>query len=284
MKILLIVLIFLLNSIETKSQIDTFVLKNKVEQLINQDSIQMFLDFILKEDQHYRGELTNISMDLEHLFTLSYFLNKFGSPTEENFGKSVMVLRSVWIHIPFLALRRLSFPLIHSAYLSGNISENDLRNYYLRKLYEDRFDDDKYLTLPIDSLFSLLNLNSTSSIPIRTLFLETEKIKSLRNIPKKELWKWNGPIKTKIVTVNGERKEMAYSDSPVEIFVLKNCNIYFQKVHSDNSYEPKELIKIGERKFKFKNQITNKYFEIKDNGNLLYKDDSTVFQEYIQSK
>ena len=284
MRLLIFVSIILLTSCVAQSQIDTLRLKNQVDRLNNKDSIQAYLNHILQEDQHYRGDLTNLSMDIEHLISLSYFINKFTFPTEEIFGPPARALRFVWTHVPFLSLKKFSFPLIHSAFLTGHISENDLRTYYLKRLYEDEFDDEKNLSLPIDSLFVLLKLNTTSRIPIHILLLEAEKIKDLRSMSKKETWKWSGSVKSKVVTANGNRVLMTSTDSPVEIFTLENCNIYFRKLHSDNSYEPKELVKIGEGKYKIKNQQTNKYFEIKENGNLIYTDGFDIIYEYRKLK
>jgi len=284
MKVLIALTILILSSGISLSQVDTLRLKNAVDGLKDKNSIQHYLDAIFKEDKYYRGDLTNITKDIEHLISLSYFINKFDYPLEEEYGQSTIALRFIWIHVPFLAMRRISFPLIHKAYIAGVISENDLRTYYMQRLYEDEFDDDNNLSLPIDSLFILLGLNTTSHIPIRDLFEETEKIKALRSLPKKEVLKWRGAVKSKIVTANGERVMMTSSDSPVEIFTLENCNIYFRKIHSDNSYEPKELVKIGEGKYKFKNMLTNKYFEIDREGNLLYTDGAEVIYEYRKLK
>ncbi len=39
-------------------------------------------------------------------------------------------------------------------------------------------------------------------------------------------------------------------------------------------------MKIGEKKFKFKNQQTDRYFEIDPEGNLLYRNTEEVFDLY----
>src|SRR5688572_4922844 len=122
-------------------QPDTLRIKHEVDELTDQNSIQKYLDHIVKEDQLYRGDMTNISLDIEHLISLSYFNNNHAYPTKEVYGQSANSMRLVWIHVPFHDMRRLSFPLIHKAFIAGLISENDLRTYYLQRLYEDRFDD-----------------------------------------------------------------------------------------------------------------------------------------------
>lgn len=264
----------------SSAQIDTARLRQEIDALHDNAAIQAYLTKINKKDQKYRGEQTSLTIDFENLISISYFLNKFPYPKEEQYGNSAKAPRYIWVHVPFESLDRISFPLVLKAFKANEIDEKLLRDYFLRRLYEYKFDDDKLNDTPLDRLFSLLELNTSDQIPIRELVIEIEKIKSLRNQAKKEVWKWHDAEKSKTITANGERVPISYKTPPVEIFTLENCAVYFRKVILDNSYEPKELIKIGTDKYKFKDRQTDKYFEIDESGNLLYRNATEIFDEH----
>lgn len=107
-----------------------------------------------------------------------------------------------------------------------------------------------------------------------------EEQRTFNSQPKKEILKWSAAEKSKWVNVNGEREFWTYKTDPVEIITLENCKVYFRKVFADHSYEPKELQKIGEKKYRFKEQQSSKYFEIDPSGNLLYKDGDEIIDTY----
>jgi len=43
-------------------------------------------------------------------------------------------------------------------------------------------------------------------------------------------------------------------------------------------------MKIGDKKYKLKTQQTDKYFEIDEAENLYYRNDTTVFETYLNTK
>ena len=276
--ILLFIILFTTNQVV--SQPDTMIYKKQVENLTDYASIQTYLDTIYKRDQQYRGDDAITLLDLENLISISYYFNSFEYPSEEVFGEASMAPRLIWIHNSYLGLRRLSFPLILKAFQSGQISEDLLRSRYLRILYAEQFDDDKINEIALAELFELLELNTSNHISIESMIRYMEERRKFNSQPKKEVLRWYGAEKSKWVTENGEKKWWTTRGSPVEIITLENCKIYFRKDHVDHSAEPYELIKIGEKKFKFKNQQTDRYFEIDTDGNLLYRNADEVFDLY----
>lgn len=273
-----IVIIFLCLGIRVVSQPDTLLYKKQIESLKDHASIQAYLDTIFKRDQTYRGDDAVNLFDLENLISISYFVNIHGYPSIEEYGDASSIApRMIWVHNSFRELRRLSFPLILKGFESGQISEENLRTYYLRTLYSDRFDDDKNKVIPLPELFELLELNTSDTISIEALIISMAEIRKFNSQPKKEVLTWHGAEKGKWATVNGERKWLTYKTNPVEFVTYENCKMYYQLISVDNSYQPHELQKIGDRKYKLRNQQTDKYFEIDGDGNLLYRNEDEVF-------
>jgi hypothetical protein len=274
----LILFFIVCSGIQVASQPDTLLYKRQIESLTDHISIQTYLDTIFKRDQTYRNDQTTISIDLENLISISYFVNKYGYPSIEDFGEtSSMAPRLIWVHNSFRELRRLSFPLILKGFESGQINENSLRTNLLRPLYAERFDDDKHKIIPLPELFELLDLNTSDTISIKALIISMAEIRKFYSQSKKEVLTWNAAEKGKWATVNGEQKWLTYKTNPVEFITYESCKMFYHKIHIDNSHEPQELQKIGDRKFKIKNQQTDKYFEIDPDGNLLYRNKDEVF-------
>lgn len=275
---LLIPIFILCSGLPVISQPDTLLYKRQIDSLTDHTSIQAYLDTIFKRDQTYRGDQAVNLFDLENLISISYFVNKYGYPSIEDYGDtSSMAPRMIWVHNSFRELRKLSFPLILKGFESGQISEENLRTYYLRTLYADRFDDDQNKVLPLPELFGLLGLNTSNTISIEAMIISMAQIRKFNSQTKKEVLTWNGAEKGKWATVNGERKWLTYKTDPVEFVTYENCKMYYQLIGVDHSYQPQELQKIGDRKFKLKNQQTDKYFEIDPDGNLLYQNEDEVF-------
>ena len=280
MKILILFFVITIIGIRGVSQPDTMIYKKQIENLTDHASMQMYLDTIFKRDTNYRGNEAITLLDLENLISISYYFNAFGYPSEEDFGFVSMAPRSIWIHNSYLGLRRLSFPLILKAFESRQINEARLRSYYLKHLYLERFAEDEINEIALPELFKLLELNTSDVISIEALISYMEERRTFNSQPKKEVVRWYGEELSKWATVNGERKWCTTRGSPVEIITLENCKLYFRKDNVDHSAEPYELMKIGEKKFKFKNRQTDRYFEIDPDGNLLYRDAVEVFDLY----
>jgi hypothetical protein len=284
MKILTLILVIFLLVSKALSQPDTMTYKRQVEALTDHASIQAYLDTIFKRDQTYRGDQAVTLYDLENLLSISYYVNAYGYPSPEAFGDASYAPRLIWIHNSFLSLRRLSFPLILKAFESGQISESDLRSYYLKNLYADRFDNDDIKDMPLPELYKLLDLNTSGTISILDLITVMEEKRKFNSLPKKEVLKWYGAEKSNWVNENGERKFWTTRGSPVEIITFENCKIYFRIAHGDRSYEPRELQKIGENKFRFKGRQSDKFFQIDADGNLLYRNEQEVFDFHLKQE
>ena len=280
MKISIILFLISLFGIKIASQPDTMIYKRQVEKLTDHSSIQSFLDTLFKRDSFYRGELANNLLDLENLIAISYYVNRYGYPSYDDFGEASKTPWMIWRHTKFNSLRIMSAPLIIKGYQAGEISEDLMRNYLLKVVYNDRFDNDDYKYLPYEEIYTLLGLNTDEFISIEALITKMKEIRLLNSQPKKEILRWKGAEKAKWITANGERVWFQYKTSPVEIMTFENCKTYFRKITIDNSSEYDLLQKIGEGKFRFVNQQTDKYFEIDPEGNLLYRNDKEVFDLY----
>lgn len=280
MKISILLFFIMFTGIKAVSQPDTMIYKKQIENLTDHASIQMYLDTIFKRDTNYRGNEAITLLDLENLISISYYFNAYGYPAEEEYGFASIAPRSIWIHNSYLGLRRLTFPIILKAFQSGQISEALLRSYYLKHLYIERFEDDEINEIALPELFKLLELNTSDVISIEALISYMEERRTFNSQPKKEVLRWYGEELSKWAIENGERKWWTTRGAPVEIITLQNCKIYFRMDCVDHSAEPYELMKIGEKKFKFKNRQTDRYFEIDPEGNLLYRNAEEVFDLY----
>lgn len=280
MKILFLLFAISFMSSKVVSQPDTMLYKKQVEYLMDQSSIQSFLDTLFIRDSFYRGELASDMFDLENLISISYYVNRYGYPSYDDFGEASKTPWMIWKHTKYNSLRILSFPLILKGYQAGEISEDLMKNYLLKAVYKDHFDNNDYKHIPYEDLYTLLGLNIGELISIESLITKMKEIRLLNSTPKKEVLRWYGEELSKWVTENGERKWWTTRGAPVEIITLENCKIYFRKDNVDHSAEPYELMKIGEKKFRYKNRETDKYFEIDPNGNLLYRDAEEVFDLY----
>ena len=263
-------------------QIDSLQILKKVQQLSDYQSKQVFLDEILKNDHKYRGSDKSAMNDLNSLVAISYFINTFGYPTEEEYGRAATNIPFIWVHNSFRELRQIAFPLVHTAYVNGHITDDWLRTYYLKISYQHRFDYDAYLTLPPDEIFRLIEFNTSSKIPIKNLMIAIEEIRKFQSQPIKEAQRWQAAPKPVTMVVNGERVNREKKDPAVEIFTLENCKVFFHALLADQSYEPEELVLIGERKYKFKYRQTDKYFEINTAGNLVYRDKDKILETYLK--
>ena len=284
MKLRLLSVFFLLWCNISLSQPDTLIYQRQTANLSDQASKQNYLDTLLKRDQQFRGNDAITLFDLENLISISYYINQYGFPSSEVFGEASDAPRLIWIHNTYHSLRKLSFPLVLGAFQSGQFTERKLRDYYLKTLYAESYDDDRINEIPLPELFELLDLNTSNSISIEALIYSMEEKRKFNSQPKKEVKFWKGAEKSKWITANGERKLMSYKTSPVEIITFESCKIYFHKINADNSHEPQELQKIGEGKFRFKDRQSDKYFEIDPDGNLLYRTEAEVIDFHLKQE
>jgi hypothetical protein len=259
------------------AQFDTLGLFQEVDNLRDDHARRLFLEKLYAEDGKFRGTETNKTLDLQHLISISYYINKYGHPTEAIHGEPASTAPwAIWAHAKYRNLNLMTFPIILKAFEANELTEKKLRGYCLRVLYDNLYDDELYMELPLQDLYDLLGVNTGNTISIAALIAEMARIKELIQIPKKEIQNWGSAPRSKTVTINGIKTEKTYYTNPVEIFTLENGDIYYRKIFGDSSYDPVQLTRLSERQFKFKDQKTEKYFEIDKDGNLAYRDKQKI--------
>lgn len=263
--------------------IDTLRLKKEVESLIDYDSKLRFLTKIEAEDQAFRGKQTNDSLDLEHLISMAYFVNKFGYPTAKTFGEPACAAWLTWIHQKYRKIDLLSSSIIVKGFLAGELQPKDLKTYYFYQFYHYKFDDSLHLEMPMKVFFDSIGVDTKGPVSIEKIMEEVERNKEFDATKRVSLGTWKTPPKEVIYNLNGQPIKKVFNRSPVQIFTFRDRRIFFYQIFADDSFEPKELIKIGDKKYKFKHQQTDKYFEIDEAGNLYYRNATTVFETYLNT-
>ena len=268
-----------------QGQTDTLKLKQEIDNLADQTAIQNYLKKIYEEDQKYRGNKTIDSLDFEHLISISYFINKFGHPKYSTYGKVSRAPSLVWIHNKYQVIKKEAFPIILKGFLNREIKEFDLRDYYLRVLYNYISDNSDHKTIELPELFKLLKLNTGPNINIEKLIREKERLEALYNQPKNILGKWKQKSESSFLDFEGKPFEVVINFDPVQIYSTKNGQYFFHAHYSDNSHEPRELQVLENGKFKYMYQQTDKYFEINPEGDLLYiSGEKTILKHYKKMK
>ncbi len=262
------------------AQPDTVVIKHEIDALKTPELRKKFLDNLLSLDQAYRGDDVKVSQDMESLVAIACYLNTYGLPDKATYGDAYKILPLIFVHTSYDALSRLAFPLVHLAHKAKYISDTQVRTYYLRPLYERKFENEDNKTMPLEKLFSVLDLNTSDQIPLPLLIQTINDIIAFKKAKKTEVLKFKAPYHEKEVNVNGNKVMIALKTSPAELFTLEDGRIFFHKISVDRSYEPQELILIGEKKYKFKDQDTFNYLEIDTEGNLLYRNQGEIMDVY----
>ncbi|MCB0535287.1 MAG: hypothetical protein KDD14_23975 [Saprospiraceae bacterium] len=249
------------SNIAYSQKIDTAQIKTQINSLKSGDAVQRALHKVIEEDQKFRGSQTNDSLDLLHLIWLSYFVQKFGYPDKKFFGNDAFASSIIWIH-NHRKLRIISFPIILKGFLSGQIREKDLRDYYLRTIYTYRFDDDGYLRMPLKELFEKLELNTSDSIPVEALLKTASEIYEFKNESRETIGVWKSDGRSKTYDHQGDKIEVEFEGERAEIFKLQNGKIYLSLSSSYGSKEPQELYRSRENQYRFRNLHTDTYYTI----------------------
>lgn len=277
-----LILIFAVLMIGTRSSLaqkmDTLKLKEEVSNL-KAFSKKLFLKILFEKDQAFRGKQTNDSIDLQNLISISYFINDYGYPTRREYGKYSSVPMLIWIHNKYSAIDQLTFPIILKGYLEGEIRESELRNYYLRRLYNNKIDDENYKNILLKELFEICEVRLDDKISVWKILKEKAKIDSLNGLEvlNETLWKTEDIHKS--YKLNDENIDIEVKGQKIKIIQKKNGNIFVLNVNEDHSGEIRELQEISSRKYKYKDQKTEKYFEFFDDK-ILYKDSNRTIREY----
>ncbi len=266
-------------------QVDTTLLFERVNQLNDVESHMEFWEEIYRADQKHRGEQTVDSVDIANLILCSYYINKFGFPPKRLFGAKSKIITLVWIHNRFPGLDKLTFPIILSGFSAGEISEVDLRGYYLRTMYMRQFDDQGYLDKALKVIFKELALNISSKINVEEVLSEFNNCLDFEHGRKFIIGKWKEEDVYTVYHFDNDSIVNQVRQPVVTIFKSEDEKFYLNYGYSDHSHFPQELVPLHGMKnaFKFKNVTTNSYFEIRNNDLIYFDDDKQVrkvFKKY----
>jgi hypothetical protein len=243
--------------------IDTLELKNEIDQISNKEGIQAYLDHLFEMDQAYRGRQTNGSLDYRHLLSVSYFINRFGYPKREDFGRSANALWLVWIHNKHSELSRLAFPIILKGFQAREISEEELRTYFLKGLYQSKFVDEHYRSLPLNELFSICEVASGEQIDIQKMIAAKQQVDHFYQLPVKWEQYYKARNTSNTYTMKGHEVEAIVEGETIRLFALENGSIYLHRLLIDGSSEPFEVVPSGNI-YRRKGQQGDLFYEIQE--------------------
>ncbi len=208
----------------THAQVDTTKLKLRVSQLQSTEDHMDFWQNLYDKDQTYRNVKTSKINDLENLISASIYLNKFGYPSENI--KAGKILPFIWIHNSYPYVKQVSFPLILAGYKNKQISETDLRTYYIRNMYWRKFFNEQNRTKDLNVLFAELNLNTKDKIDIRDIIMAYNESEDFLNQNFVTIGHWNNPK----------------GGTTVKILKSENGEYYYHNLYIDGSYYPQKII------------------------------------------
>ena len=260
--------------------IDTIDLKREVMELLDHTKRHKFLTEIYEIDQKYRGNKTNEIVDFKNLISISYYINEYGYPKKQDFPNYANVPSLIWVHNKYVAIDKISFPILLKGFLNGEIPENEIRNYYLRGLYNLKYDDDGYRTIPLKELFDICEVSTEEDVSIIKLLENKIKEDQKNDLSNSKVSNWKSDDTKYFYGLNGQKIERQIVGQQIKFIEKDNGKIYFLRVYLDNSGDLIELEKITKNKYKIKNKKTDRYFEIKEHT-ILYKEKNEIIDVYI---
>ena len=235
----------------TLAQVDTSKLKLIVSQIQSTEDHIDFWQSLDKRDQTFRGWKTSKINDLENLISAIYYLNKFGYPSEEI--KLADIMPYIWIHAPYPKVEQVSFPIILAGYKSGQISEKDIRLYYLRNKHWRKFHNEENRTKDLYVMFADLNMSVKDKIDITDVLEAYNESEKFLNQNFVIIGHWYN----------------SKGGSPVKILKSEDGEYYYHKLYLDGSFYPQKVIQDEHNPNLFRNYYNPElYFGIQPNGDL----------------
>jgi hypothetical protein len=232
---------------------DTIAIQKRISQLQNTEQISKYLNELLAADARYRSTRARDSIDIAHLIAAACLVNTIGYPARATFGQGSVAPWAIWIHNKS-ELKRYCFPIILKAYLSREIPEKDLREYYLRTLYQSEFADEDFRTMPLPELFQRLRLNLSKRVDIGQLIRIAEQQTTFLQLPREIVGRWQMPGVNQQYNLNGRTWTTRTDDSTVEIFKVPDGRLFFYEITPDNSCEPREIQTKSANQWTFKDE------------------------------
>ncbi len=265
------------------SQVDTLSIANELSSFKTPKDHNQFWKTIYRQDQHFRGDQTVDSIDLRNIVKASMYFNKYGYPTIEKAGKESSIINYVWIHNGTPKIDELTFDIILTGYLKRRISEDDFRNYYIRKIYKREFNDRGFRNDSIKNLLEKLNLESSERIKIEELLIEYQKSQNFLLKELNEYGLWIGESTFDTLYLNGNPIINEIKSDSIRIAKDKMNNYYIQFLYEDGSHYPQRLIKIKNKTFKIF-EDSESHFQILSNGDLRVIDNLGKEKRYTPHK
>ena len=253
------------------SQLDTLILKKMVDEIRTEKNHADFWEFIFERDQNMFQSEQLEEMNIENLVLVSYYLNKFGYPDVGILGDKAKIINMVWVHNKYADVKKLTYPIILQGYLKKEISEFNLRDYFLRILYQCYFDDHGHMTKPLNQIYKELEPNLTNQIDVQAFtkyFTEQERY---FNEEKNVVGTWNSDDIQYEGTLNGSFYTHKIPGSKVVIFKMNDGKYFFQTLVTGQSIEPLEL-QMRDNNFHLIQMPSGKFYTITQAGDLNYVD------------
>ena len=222
----------------------------------------------------------------ENLILVSYYINNFGYPERKVLGRESSILNYVWVHTTCYKVKALTFPIILQGYLTQNIPEKDLREYFLQSSYRRRFEDSDHLTKPLGTIFTELELKVSKKININDLVMALDSCNDFLNMEKQVIGTWSTRNIVHKYVLNGKQIVHEKKGDKVMMFQLGDGRMFLSHIYSNTPFDPIELMFIddGMKKFKEKNKVTSRYYQINSNGDLIYYfEDGKVRNEFFKN-
>lgn len=275
-----ILLFIILASGTIQAQWDTIELKKLVPTSKEIFAHKHFWDYIHQRDQEMRKSPIIETIDRQNLILVSYYFNTFGYPDYRSIGGKANIINMVWVHNNSYDVKKLTAPIIIEGYNQQGIPEDSYRDYYLRILYQRKSEDHGYKTKPLDTIYNELGIHPANRISIKGILNGFVEFDLLRSDTALIIGNWLTP---EIIDTNVFQGKMLISTikgTRVQIFQTSNQNFYLRYYYSDNSGDPIELEKSLQHQniFKEKKADTARYYEITDEGNLMYNNPTYSIQ------
>lgn len=268
-----------------QAQVDTNALKQIVPTDYDLFKQKQFWNYIYIRDQDRRNSPRIENMDEENLILVSYYFNRFGYPDYLRLGQKVNIINMVWVHNRYAEINKICAPIIIAGFQQNAILEKTYRDYYLRALYQTKFDDHGYKSKTLDSIYNDLDIHPATKIPIEEIVKKFGEYQVLKSDTALLIGTWLTPSFSDTNEFHGKLMIAKTASQRVSIFQSSNQKIYLKYFNSDNSLEPRELERCQQNKNKFieKNITSERSYEINKEGNLIYNNPKgSIRLEYIK--
>ena len=265
------------------SQPDTLQLKSQVPATTEYYSHKDFWRHLDYRDQELRKSPNIEKIDEENLISLIYYFNKFGYPDVKRLGEHAGIVGGVWGHNRYSKINQYTFPIIMAGYKAGAIDESAYRDYYLRSIYQLKFDGDRYKTAPVDSLYSILGIKEAAHLSVDSILLLLAEFHQVRSDSHRIIGRWIVFTPADTFLFNGKTMVKKAERIKVKIYESSGGKYYLAYETIDNAVEPLEIMpsETSLKKFIITGKETSRHYLLEAKGDLILTDDEgRVYKRY----